>query len=269
VKSIKLFLITILFFNTLISCNTQINEVSNSIVKDTLRIKYLDTILIGKQMFPSTIDTNYLKHLVNEKVLLSFKSGNYYYVFFNKNDKINFLSSSYWGKLAVKYLNSTGVDSSKHSYFTMIDYSDGPFLTGFYNLKDSIIITGSNLKRSYLKGKKQVQVNYFCTSDTLLKFNNLFSVGSDIKNVVTKLKIPFDHNFIKQNGDLKIVLMEATSLIDNAWYSSINPDCYSDYSNAIVLSFIENKLVQIQYLDLEYTYYIFRQKNVSTKDIHY
>ncbi|MFO8021850.1 MAG: hypothetical protein R6U65_05230 [Perlabentimonas sp.] len=262
-------LIAILLVAILIGNSTQGNKISNYNGKDTLRIEYADTILIGKQIFPSILNTNHLKQLVDERVLLTFESGNYYYVFFNKKEKINFLSTTYWDKLTPKYLNSSDVDNFNYSRFTMVDYSDGPFLTGFYNLKDSIIVTGSNLERSYIKDKDRIQVNYFSTSDTLLKLNDLISVGYKARDVITELQIPLDHNLLKQKGDFKIALMVATSLIDNAWYSRINPDCCLDYSVTIVLSFTDNKLVQIQYLDLEYIYYVFRQKDVLTNDIHY
>jgi len=267
-KPKKSLLIAILLIAILKGYSTQEKKISNSNGKDKLIIEYDDTvlILIGEQIFPSTLDTNHLKHLVDERVLLIFESGNYYYVFFNRNEKINFLSDTYWRKLTPKYLNLSDCDSSNHFRFTKIEYSDAPFLTGFYNLTDSIIVPTSELRRKGLKNIDQLRANYFSTSDTLLKLNEAVSVGFEVKDVVTELQILSDPNLLKQKGDFKIALIEATSLINNAGYSRIN---YLDCSGTIVLSFVDNKLIQIQYLDWEYIYYIFRQKNVLTKDILY
>ena len=62
--------------------------------------------------------------------------------------------------------------------------------------------------------------------------------------------------------------MDATSQINNAWYINF-PDHYSNYTNALVLSFEKNKLVRIQYVQSEYVEYIFKNKNILTRDIHY
>ncbi len=268
-KKTSYLLIVILFVETLLHCSFQKKQTSCLNGKDTLRIRYSDTILVGKQVFPLVADTNSIKHLINERVLLTFESRDYYYVFFNKKEEIFFLSSTYWEKLIPKYLNSLDVDRSNSSKYIEVEYSDGPFLTGFYNLTDSIIVLTSELKRKELKNTKKLHLYYFSTYSTLLKLKEFVAIGSKIEEVIKKLQIPSPTNLLRKKKDFKVILMEATSFIDNAWYNRILPNCYSDYSITIVLSFSNDKLVQIKYLDIEYIGYIFKQKNVLTKDIHY
>ena len=108
-------------------------------------------------------------------------------------------------------------------------------------------------------------VHYLSTSDTLLKINRTISVRKELDNVLSDLKIP--NTFINKS-DFELVLMGATNQIDNAWYNNF-PDHYSEYSVAIILSIKNNKISKIEYLDLEYIDYVFKQKSISTKDIHY
>jgi len=241
------------------SIETNANEV------DTLKIEYSDTILVGKKLFPITPDSNKLKDILNENILLVFESGNYYYIFHNKIKKLDFLSSKYWEQLMPKYVNFKIEDGLlSYSRFSKVSYHD-PFLTAFYNSEDSIIIQGYDLNREYLLSQNEFSVSYFSTSDTLFKLNNNISVGKSLEDVLLELQTP---NFLKPKTEFNLVLMEATTQIDNAWYNNY-PENYSDYSVTVILSIRNNKLIRIQYLDLEYIDYIFKQKSISTSDVHY
>lgn len=265
---ISLSIVTLCYLYFLTACVGVQNEKipsSTSNTVDALKIGYSDTSLIGKKLFPVTTDSNKLKNLLNEKVLLSFESYNYYYNFYNKKNKLDILSKKYWNQLMPQYVDFS-VDDGLLSYsrFNKVNYYD-PFLTGFYNSKDSIIISGFDLGIKDLQNKDRFQVNYFSTYDTLFKLSNNILVGKSLDNVLFELQVP---NSIKQKTEFNLVLMEATTQIDNAWYNSY-PDYCSDYSVTVILSIKNNKLTRIQYLDLEYIDYIFKQKSVSTSDIHY
>lgn len=109
---------------------------------DTLKIGYLDTLLIGKQLYPSS---KVSKGLLNDKILLLFKSNNYCYAFYNRVNNDSLLSAIYWQKLIPKYIDFSLEDGLlSYSRFNKVNYYD-PFLTGFYNSKDSIVTAGYDL----------------------------------------------------------------------------------------------------------------------------
>ncbi|MBK7682332.1 MAG: hypothetical protein IPJ26_07610 [Bacteroidetes bacterium] len=197
--------------------------------------------------------------------MLSFESGNYYYLFYNKKNKLEILSSTYWDQQMPKYINFKIEDGLlSYTRFIKVDYYD-PFLTGFYNSKDSIIVQLSNLRDIDLENKDQLFVNYFSTTDTLIKLNKNISVGHSLEDMLFKLQIA---NYFNRKKDVELVLMETTTQVDNAWYKKY-PDNCSEFSISVVLSIKNNKLTRIQYFNLEYIDYVFKQKNVLTKDIHY
>lgn len=264
-----LFILVAITFSSIISCSpNKVNETFENDVHyyDTLKIPYLDTFLLGHQIFPNIKKTNEVKNELSEKILLTFLSGGYYYIFFNKN-KIDFLTSTYWDMHLVEYMNYSDSNNLIRSRFDRLDYTDGPFLTGFYNPTDSIIVTTSSLIKTDLDNVKKISVRYFSTSDTLLKLKENISVGVDLKSTIEGLNIPVIPELSKQEGDFKIVLLEATSQVKNAWYNNIN-DCCSDYSVSVILSFKGNKLFRIEYLDYENMDDVFKQNNITVKDIH-
>lgn len=235
----------------------------NSIELDTLKIGYLDTLLIGKQLFPTSKELREPKELLNDDLLLFFESNSYYFAFYNREKKNDFLIAHYWDQLISEYIDFSVEDGLlSYSRFTKVNYND-PFLIGFYNSKDSIITAKFDVGASNFQD--QFHVHYLSTSDTLLKINKTISVRKKLDNILSDLKIP--NTFIKKS-DFELVLMEATTQIDNAWYNDF-PDHCSDYSVAIILSIKNNKISRIEYLDLEYIDYVFKQKSISTKDIHY
>ena len=235
----------------------------NSIELDTLKISYSDTVLIGKKIFPTCRELRKPKELINDNLLMFFQSNNYYFAFYNREKKNDFLTAHYWDQLISKYIDFSDEDSLlSYSRFIKVNYND-PFLIGFYNSKDSIITAKFDVGvRDF---QDQFHIHYLSTSDTLLKINKNILVRKKIDNILSDLKIP--NTFIKKS-DFKLVLMEATTQIDNAWYKDY-PDHCSDYSVAIILSIKNNKISRIEYLDLEYIDYVFKQKSISTKDIHY
>ena len=228
---------------------------------DTLKIGYLDTLLIGKQLYPSKVS----KGLLNDKILLLFKSNNYYYAFYNRVNNDSLLSAIYWQKLIPKYIDFSLEDGLlSYSRFNKVNYYD-PFLTGFYNSKDSIVTAGFDLGVKDLQNRKKIDVNYLSTSDTLLKVNQNISVGKSLDNILIDLDFPYE---FKKEKDFELVLMEATSQVNNVWYNNF-PNHYTDYSIAVILSIKDSKISKIQYLNLEYIDYVFKQKRIFTKDIHY
>lgn len=234
----------------------------NSIELDTLRISYLDTLLVGKQLFPTSKELREPMKLFNDDLLLFFESNTYYYAFYNKEKKNDFLNTYYWNQLVLKYIDFSGEDGLlSDSRFTKVSYND-PFLIGFYNSKDSIVTAKFDVSVSNFQD--QFHIHYLSTSDSLLRINKIISVGKKLDTVLSDLKIP--NTFIKKS-DFKLVLMEATTQIGNVWFSDFPNDC-SDYSIAIILSIKNNKISRIEYLDLEYMDYVFKQKSVSTKDIY-
>lgn len=227
---------------------------------DTLKIGYSDTLLIGKQLFPTELSED----LINDRVLLLFESNDYYYAFYNAKKENNFLSPQYWNQLTSKYIDfSIEDDLFSYTRFIKVDYYGGPFTTGFYNSKDSIITNKVDCEVFELQ--KKLNVYHLSTSDTLLKVNNNISVGKSLDDVLFELEIP---NTFIQKKDFELVLMEATTQIDNVWYNDF-PDYCSDSSVTVILSVKNRKISRIQYLDLEYIDYVFKQKSISTKDIHY
>lgn len=260
----RLNILVVIWLVIFFACNESHNSKTSYHSNDTLNIGYLDTILTGERIFPMSHDSSKLSQLIDAKVLLVFKSEDYYYVFVNEN-KFDFVSNSYWDKLALKYFDA---DSNKSSHFTRIDYSDGPFLSGLYSEKDSIITYTADLRKRSLNSLNDLRVRYFSTKDTLLKINDKVKVGNRLVSAFSDLNIPINDNNYRSIGNVNIVLMKATSLIDNAWYTQLAPDCCPEYTTAINLAFKDNKLRQIQYLDYEYIPYLFKKKRVTTKDIH-
>lgn len=251
----------IIFFSCDVSQNTETS------CKNTLRIGYLDTTLCGERIFPISHDSIKLGQLNDAKVFLVFKSDDYYYVLLNAN-KFDFLSNSYWDKLAFEYFRSFEGDSIRSSHLTRIDYSDGPFLSGLYSEKDSIITYTADLRKVDSSSRNKFSVRYFSTNDTLMIISDKVKVGSSLENTFSSLGIPINDNNYQSINDVNIVLMKATSLIDDAWYLQLNSNCCPDYTAAINLTFKKNELRQIQYLDYEYIPYLFQKKKVTTKDIH-
>jgi hypothetical protein len=159
----KLFNLCIAGFSFMVALgNYDDFTVSNNVVDfsnnaDTLKIGYADTFLTGKLLLPLQLS----KELIENNLLLLFNSGNNYYAFFNHAKKNNFLSQNILGMKMKKYVDFSISDGSfSFSRFIKVDYYL-PFLTGFYNSKDSIIINGSDLSRSDLENMKEFQLNYF------------------------------------------------------------------------------------------------------------
>ncbi len=260
-------LILIISFFSLFSCDGQRlkqDQVFNKL--DTLKIVYGDTLfLVGKQLFPTKTDAIGKNNIDSLSVSLFFQSGNYYYVFYKKKLP-DFLSYDYWNKLLPKYINFSfedGVHPYYQDYIKVNYYS--PYLTGFYNSNDSIIING-DWEIKELQNKHQLEVKYFSTSDTLLKLDKNIAVGADLANILPELNLPI--NF-KPNESFELVLMEATFEITNVRYNRCF-DCYlKDIPNAVVLSIKKHKLVRIQFNDSEFTEYLLKKKNISTKDVNY
>lgn len=256
-KTVLVFLVLIAFA----SCSPIVNSDAKTSKNDTLLIKYLDSFLIGEQIFPLKTDSNNFKDLVDDKVLLCFESEYYYFCFYNVKAEVDFLHNSYWNKEIPGYLNQIDSGTLNSSNFIRVDYTDGPFLTGFYNSKDSIIVLSADLRENDLNNLNELRVSYFSTNDT----NSDGLIYSRIKNVISELRIS---DRFQQQTKYKVVLMEATSLVNNAWYNSCQ-DCYAEFSNSVVLSMIGNKIIQIQFLDSEYIDYLFKKKDINTEDIHY
>ncbi len=258
-------LIIIVVFPFYASCSYQRTKKIVSINRtDSLYIDRLKLTLIGEQLYPRESKPNNLRRILDEKVLLLFESGMYAYCFYNKTQETNFLTGSFWGNLLPKHLNQSYYNLTEESRYKRIDYTDGPFLTGFYSAEDSIVLHTADLKRFENKKTSEVYVNYCSISDTLFEFNNI-SVGDSLEKLLYEFHIP---DFFSSKEKFNLVLMDATSQINNAWYINF-PDHYSNYTNALVLSFEKNKLVRIQYVQSEYVEYIFKNKNILTRDIHY
>src|SRR5690625_1811227 len=237
-KAINQILIGVYFLFFVSSCgNIQKNRIYNNRYNkvDTLKIGYSDTLIIGKQLFPTKVS----KELLNDSVLLLFQVKNNYYAFYNSKKKDDFLSSFYWDQLMSKYLDFSVEDSLlSYSRFIKVDYYD-PFLTGFYNSRDSIITSKFDLKA--IDSQDLFHVKYFSTTDTLLMVNKNISVGKSVDEVLFELKIP---NTFNPKRDFELVLMKATTQIDNAWYNDF-PEYSSDYSVTVILSVKNSKLSRI------------------------
>lgn len=274
---------TILFIALVIlisSCNqnSENSEVHSSLKKDitkknndsflsnkidTLKIKYADTAFVfkGKQIYPKNTSTSNLDRLMKKEVLLFFKSDNYYFVFYNKMSQLDFLSDMYWSKSVPKYINySVNLNLNR---FQKVNYSDGPFLTGLYNSKDSIIVMNNNLSQKDFENSNLLPISYFSTTDTLLKLGNNISVGDSLKKVLTKLKIP---NNFKPQKEFKLILRVATNQVKNKWFKRY-PKNVSNFSYTVILSIRDSKLSSIKFIDLEYFQYVLMKKNIFTKDI--
>jgi len=237
--------------------NTQMDLLENNQL-DTLKIGYLDTILTGKQLFPQKADSIYLDKFIKEDILLVFESGEYLFVFYNSNKIIDFLSANYWQYCIPKYINKIQGGMLNNSYLNRIDYSEGPYITGLYSVKDSIIAATSDFKNSNYSKKQKLRITYFSTSDSILKLNENISVGSNYVDVINEIKLSkFNTN---KN---KIVLLNATSLINNAWYIGRDPKCYMGYSDVVILSFRDKHLVEVKYLDFEKLEYVFKKIDIS------
>lgn len=227
---------------------------------DTLKMRYADTFLTGNLLLPVQLS----KDLTENNVLLLFNSGNNYYIFLNRAKKNNFLSPNDWGIQMKKYVDFSISDGRfSFSRFSKVDYYL-PFLTGFYNSKDSIIITGSDLNRSDLEKMKEFQLNYFSTCDTLFKLNKNISVGKCLEDVLFELQIP---NYFDQSNEVNLFLMEATNQIDNAWYNQYPAICTNN-TVVVILSIEKNKITRIKYLNSDYIECIVRPNSFSTRDIH-
>lgn len=259
-----LFVIWIIIFS---ACESSQNSKTSFDDKDTLKIGYIDTVLIGEMIFPKSLDSNKLSELKEVDVLLIFKSGDYCYVFFNES-KSDFLFNSYWDKLAAEYYSFLESDSISSPHLIRVDYSEGPFLSGLYSKNDSIITFTADLRKANSRSLDKLRVRYFSTQDTIIEIYDKINVGSSLETAISNLKVPIIDEKYHSSGDVNIVLMNATSLIDNAWYLELNSNCCPDYTTAINLSFKKNKLRQIQYLDYEYIQYLFQKEKVTTKDIH-
>lgn len=256
ISLVFLMLIALAFCSQIVNGKAK-NKTANN---DTLLIQSLDTFLVGKQVFPLKTDSGNSKDFVDDTILLCFESDYYYYCFYNKKAGIDFLSNSYWNKKIPRYLDQVDNSNLNGLKFKRIDYTDGPFLTGFYNSKDSIIVLTAELRKRELKNLNELRVSYFSTNDT---YSQGF-ISSRVKNIISELRIP---SRFQQQAEYKVVLMEATSLVNNAWYNSYR-ECYSEFSNAIVLSMIGNEILRIQFLDSEYIDYLFKKKDVKTEYIH-
>lgn len=262
-KSTIKFLVSICFvyFSSCIETQKENIIVTNSKALDTLEIGYLNKILVGKRLFPAKDS----KDILDNQILLFFKSENHYFAFYNKKKEVKILSTSYWEHFVPAYINFSIEDGLlSYTRFNKIDYFD-PYLTGFYNSKDSIIITGSNLDIKDLHSKNQLRMKYLSISDTLISLDKNIKVGKSIDSILIELGIPNNIN-LEQNSEL--VLMEATSVINNAWYNDF-PEYSTDYTVGVILSILNNKISRIQYIDSEYLDLIFSQRNISTEDIHY
>lgn len=252
-------LIVLVYTFSLMSCNNlKTRTTTKSAIADTLVIGYLDLKMVGKQLTPLATGVNNFDSLSKARILLFFESDDYFFCFYNKKRAPDFLSNSYWNRQIPKYLSS-------QIGLTTIDYTDGPFLTGFYNAKDSIVLHTRDWKAFDRKVIDNAYINYCSITNDAFKLNNDISVGEASKAVLAKLKIK---DSFEEKDNYHLVLMKATGQIDNAWYKHW-PEHFSDDTNAIVLSFKEEKLICIQYFDFENSEYVFKKTDIFTKAIHY
>lgn len=225
---------------------------------DTLKIDYLKMNIIGHRLVPKKNKTDY-ERLRNGNLLLLFESDYKFYAFYNKEKSIKLLTSAYWSQLMFNHIFLKNKDSLiYYPRFVKVEYND-PYLTGFYSKSDSIIVGKGRLRKS------ELQLNYVYTNDSLLILDRTINIGSSANDVLNKLELSEDM-ILKDNFEL--VLMEATNQVSNAWYNSF-PNLHSDFSSIVMMKFSDGHLQSINYLDGEYADYVFRNKTINTRDIHY
>lgn len=244
--------------------NSHFVTTENPNKEDTLNIDYIHTVIIGKQLYPKSKDLNNSKQLIDRKMLLCFESGRYRFVFYNKIKQPIFLSSIYWSEQVQNYLKKRFYIDTSETRLKKVVYTDGPYLTGFYDIKDSIILSSSDLRRFESGNENIISVKCFSTENNLINLDGIV-VGNKMEKILSILDI---NNIFRSKDSFELVLMGATAQVNNAWYK-IYPEVYSRDTNCIVLSFENKKLVRIQYFDFESTEYIFKKEKVSTKKIHY
>lgn len=259
-------LVSLLAMLTVMGChekNSQSNVILTSNSLDTMEIAYLELKLLGQRIFPKNLDSVHNEQVNSAKILLQFASDNYQYLFFNVGTRPKFLSDAYWNSTITGYLEKRLAATPPSNQFLRIDYRDGPYLSAYYNRTDSLIFLTANLDASTYNKSNGLGLCYFSTIDTLFKLENIV-VGNSIAQLLRQWN---GSEAIPNESEYQIVLMDATTQVSNAWYLNI-PGSYSTYSNAVVLTIGNGRIVRIEYFDTEYVDYIFMKRPVYTKDIH-
>lgn len=227
---------------------------------DTLKVSYINKDIIGRQLYPLNLDSiNELKFAENN-LLLQFKTTKYNLFYYNKKSNLKFLNSNYWDSLILKYIKDVNCDTKNQNKFKVVFYED-PFLTGIYRGTDSII--AQKMVSSDINSMEKLSLKYFSTLDSVFKLTKNIYVGAHIKSFLNDLNIIDNLN---NNINLEIVLMEATSQIDNAWYLK-HEKSFSNYTIAVVLLIEDCKVKKIQFVDVEYIEFILNLKEVNTNTI--
>ena len=250
------------------SCTSVSDKSNNPSQLDTLKIGYSDTnvsdkIIVGTLIYPKSVDEKNPCTLAKNKILLVFKSGNYYYVFYNKKYIDEFLDYRVWEHMLSKYLHVYDSANNVARRYKVIEYQDGPFLTGFYNEKDSIIVSTHNLRNKL----KHLSFSYLSTYDTLIRVKDNVRVGMNIDKVLRHLNLDQYIEVKSVIDTLNLVLLIANSEVDNAWYKKCKGSS-SYLSDAIILTFINKVLNRIEYVEAEFVDYVYKKKQVYTKDVH-
>lgn len=249
-------------------CTSDSNESNHPRQLDTLKIGYSDTnvtdkIIVGELIYPKRVDKENPCALSKNKILLVFKSGNYYYVFYNRKYIDEFLDYRVWEYMLPKYLHVYDSANNVTRQYKVIEYQDGPFLTGFYNEKDSIIVSTHNLRNRL----NYLSFSYFSTYDTIYSFEKSIRVGDSIGVALRKINLS---EYIK-NGrcfdTLKIVLLIADSRIENAWYKKCS-GIFDVLSEALILTFLKNRLYRIEFVSPEFVRDVYMKRQIFTKDVH-
>jgi hypothetical protein len=257
---VRIFFLAGIAFNIPYFLYSQKNNEKNLLSKfDTLWIDDLDMYLLGRKYFNYSDSINN-KQFSNKASLFSFHSNNYYYVFYNSSKAPSFLHSAFWDKRVFQILNSSKSKSNRKSNYKKIIYNDGPFMTGFYNSNDSIIIASYSI--NIAQNDKAYLVNYFSTTNSVFDLNGIRVTTSvdTILKVFNIKKIPYPQK------RFNIVLTLASTQIRKSWYREFDC-CYTEsYPIAIKLSIVENKLMRIEYFSFEFVEFLYKQRKYSTKN---
>lgn len=245
-----------------VSNNTNVQNTSDTLVVDY----FLDTLLIGEQIFPFEEDSSRLAEILEDTLMLVFKLNNSsYYCFYNPTANLEFLSNSFRNTKATLAIEDFYLREKRIFDLYKNDYHS-PYLTGFYDTNDSIIVDTRDLN-FYIENKvsKPIYCSYFSISDTLINFSPYFNINAELQNVLNNIFLPPTLNIERE--DFQLVLLNSISSIQNVWYNKLKSIEFPEMSNFIILTFEEKKIIRIQFSDLEYLPLVFKQMTIYTNDI--
>lgn len=247
--------------------STNITAGYESVNIDTLKVRHFDTYMLGRQLFPSEVDLKLINNLIDQEILLVFESGRHIFMFYNRNKKPNYLSTSYWNEQVCLTLNRYFYSRNNVNKLNRVDYLDGPYLTGFYGKTDSILVHTSDIKRFESKISNKIYVNYFSTKKTSFKLGNI-CIGITSNDLLSKLGGAQIKDLGTRKGIYYLIIMQATTKLNNAWFANY-PNLLNDDTNAIIFTLKDNKLARIEFCDFESAEHLFRKEIVNTNKIHY